>query len=407
MTPEPKRPTGGLDAEIDAALEGVDLQSLSPTDEPNATGGPKKGDSKERLYTGVIEGIAGDDVIVELGPRMQGVVSLREFDEKPELGSKHQFTLRGREDDLWLLSMRDAQAIASWNELSAGSTVKARVTGQNQGGLELKIGSNSAFMPSSQVSLDRDEDIAAYIGQTILAEVLEIDRGRKRVVLSRRKQLERDRDKARSESADKYQPGMVLSGKVTKVEAFGAFVDIGDGLEGMVHVSNISRKRVENPADILKKGQDVKVQILQITEGGRRISLGMKQLEPDPWADVDYKYNIDAVYPGKVIRLMDFGAFVELEPGVEGLLHVSQLGQERVRRIQDVIKQGEEVSVRIQEIDQSAQRISLSRLDSRGAVIGSEDSVDSAVIDEALKSASGGISTNLGSLFKDALNKKK
>ncbi|MFT5049061.1 MAG: ribosomal protein S1 [Chlamydiales bacterium] len=406
MTPEPNGPSGGLDAEIEAALDGVDLQSLTPTDELPASGGPRKGDSKERLYTGIIQGISGDDVIVELGPRMQGVVSLREFDEKPELGSKHQFTLRGREDELWLLSMRDAKAIASWNELSVGSTVKARVTGQNQGGLELKIGSNSAFMPSSQVSLDRNEDIAAYIGQTILAEVLEINRERKRVVLSRRKQLERDRDKARSESADKFQPGMVLNGKVTRVEAFGAFVDIDNGLEGMVHVSNISRKRVENPADLLKKGQEVKVQVLQITEGGRRISLGMKQLEPDPWADVDYKYNIDAVYPGKVMRLMDFGAFIELEPGIEGLLHVSQLGPERVRRIQDHLKLGDEVSVRVQEIDPSAQRISLSKLDSRGAVIGSEDSVDSEVIDEALKKASGGISTNLGSIFKDAFKKK-
>lgn len=399
-TPDPNRPQG-LDAEINAALEGVDLQSLSPTEDA-----PMESGSKDRLYTGVIEGVAGDDVIVDLGPRMQGVVSLREFDEKPEVGAKFKFTLRGREDDLWILSRKDAIEIASWNELAVGSTVKARVSGQNQGGLELKIGSNNAFMPASQVSLEREEDISAYIGQTVLAEVLEIDRGRKRVVLSRRKHLDREREKARAESAGTLQPGMVLSGKVTRIEGFGAFVDIGNGLEGLVHVSNISRKRVENPEDVLKKGEDVRVKVLQITEGGKRIGLGIKQLEPDPWDEVDYKYSVDSVYPGKVVRLMDFGAFVELEAGVEGLLHVSQLGRERVRRVSEAVKVGEELSVRVQSIDRGAQRISLSRLDSRGAVIGSEESVDAHVIDEALRQSSGGISTNLGSLFKDALKKK-
>lgn len=401
MAPDSNPQKGGLDAEINAALDGVDLQSLSPTAET-----PSEASPKDRLYTGIIEGITGDDVIVDLGPRMQGVASLREFDEKPEVGTKHQFTLRGREDDLWILSRRDAIEIASWNELTAGSTVKARVSGQNQGGLELKIGSNNAFMPASQVSLEREEDISTYIGQTVLAEVLEIDRGRKRVVLSRRRHLEREREKARAESAGTLDPGMVIHGKVTRVESFGAFVDIGNGLEGLVHVSNISRKRVENPADLLSKGQDVQVKILQITEGGKRIGLGMKQLEPDPWDEVDYKYSVDGVYPGKVVRLMDFGAFVELEPGIEGLLHISQLGKDRVRRVSEAVKVEEELSVRIQSIDKAAQRISLSRLDSRGAVIGSEESVDAEVIDQALRESSGGISTNLGALFKDALKKK-
>ena len=391
-----------LDKEIEAALEGVNLQSLAPdADEPEAGAG-----GKDRLYTGIIAGVTGDDVIVELGPRMQGVVSVREFDDPPEVGSKHKFTLRGREDELWLLSRREAQAIASWNELGVGSMVKARVSGQNQGGLQLKIGSNDAFMPASQVSLEREEDISTYIGQTLLAEVIEVDRGRKRVVLSRRRHLARERDEARAEHAGRLSPGTILTGKVTRVEGFGAFVDVGNGLEGLVHVSNISRKRVDNPADVLQKGQEVQVKVLQVTEGGKRIGLGMKQLEPNPWDDVEERFSINSVHPGKVTRIADFGAFVEIAPGLEGLLHVSQLGRERVRKVSEVVKLGEEVSVRIQSIDLGQERISLSRLDSRGAVLGSEESVDAALIDEVLDKSSGGISTNLGSLFRQALDKK-
>ena len=340
---------------------------------------------------------------------MQGVVSLREFDEPPEVGSTQRFTLRGREDDLWLLSVRGAIEIAAWQDLQPGSLVKARVSGQNTGGLELKIGKHDAFMPASHVSLDRDDDPSAYIGQTLTCEVLEVDSGRKRVVLSRRKVLGRERDEARRETAGRLHTGMVLTGKVTRIESFGAFVDVGGGLEGLLHVSNISHKRVENPEDVLEKGKEVEVKVLEIKEGGKRIGLGMKQLEPDPWEGITERIPIDSVHNGTVTRLADFGAFVELQPGLEGLLHVSQLGTgERVRRIQDVLKVGQEVSVRVLSIDTSQGRMSLSRLDSRGAILGSEEAVEAHVIDAVLARSSGqGISTNLGDLFKKALGGKK
>ncbi|MCP3917768.1 MAG: S1 RNA-binding domain-containing protein [bacterium] len=402
MTPNPN--DDALDREIDAALQDVDLQGMTAhaEEETRTAGG-------DRLYDGVIEGINGDDVIVDLGPRMQGVVSLREFDEPPEVGSKHKFTLRGREDDLWLLSMRDALAIAQWEELTVDSLVRARVSGQNQGGLELKIGKHDAFMPASQVSLSREDDISSYIGQTLTCQVLEIDRNRKRVVLSRRRILERERMEALSDSAGRLHPGVQLTGKVTRIESFGAFVDVGGGLEGLVHVSNISRKRVDDPNDVLTKGQEVQVQVLEIKEGGKRIGLGMKQLEPDPWDSINERLSVDRQITGSVTRLADFGAFVEVEPGLEGLLHVSQLGRERVRRASDVLKVGEEVTVRIQAIDESARRISLSRLDPRGALLGSDEAVESDVIDEVLDRSrdQAALGTNLGSLFKKALDDKK
>ena len=396
MTSERRRTDPDLQREIDDALEGVDLQTLSER-EPDRHG--------ERLYPGVIAGVHDDDVIVELGPRMQGVCSLREFDEPPEAGSRFEFTLRGREDDLWLLSRRGAVEIATWNELEPGSAVKARVSGVNQGGLQLKIGSHDAFMPASQVSLDREEDLSGWIGQTVTALVLEVDRSRKRVVLSRRRLLERERETARAETAEGLVPGSVVSGKVTRLETFGAFVDIGAGVEGLVHVSNLSRRRVENASDVLQKGQDVRVMVLEVRDGGKRIGLGMKQLEPDPWEDVDRRYGVDTVCTGKVTRLMDFGAFVELEPGLEGLLHVSQLGRDRVRRAADVLSVGEELPVRVIAVERARERLSLSRLDPRGALLGSEEAVDADVIDAVLEQSSTqqALGTNLGSLFKKAL----
>ncbi len=393
-----------LDKEIENALAGVNLQDMDmPQSAPQPSG---KGGA--RLYEGTVVGVSGDDVIVELGPQMQGACALSEYENKPEPGDKHRYVLHGQEDGLWIVSMRAAQEIAAWDDLEVGSLVKARVTGQNQGGLTLKIGNNEAFMPSSQVSTDRDEEISSHIGSTLTAEVLEIDRSRNRVLLSRRRVQEAEQMLAMKEAAGSLVPGSILTGKVTRIEAFGAFVKLPGGIEGLLHVSNISRQRVENVADVLSAGQELQVKVLEIKDGGRRIGLGVKQLEPDPWDDVQEKYREDSVVTGKVTRIADFGAFVELEPGLEGLLHVSQLGRERIKNVGAVLSMGEEVSVRISAIEPGSKRISLSRLDSRGAVIGSEDSVDSSVIDDALaKPSQGSLGTSFGDLFKKAIDSSK
>ena len=262
-------------------------------------------------------------------------------------------------------------------------------------------------MPSSQVALERDADLSSFIGRTLTCEVLEVDRARTRCVLSHRRVEERERLQALQDNLGKLHAGMTLTGKVTRIEPFGAFVDLGGGLEGLIHVSNLSRKRVENPRDVVSEGQDVQVKVLEIKEGGKRIGLGMKQLEPDPWDDVAGRFHVDALVTGRVTRIADFGAFVELEPGIEGLLHVSRLGAERVRRVGDVLKAGDEVSVRVEAIDVPGRRLSLTRLDARGAVIGSDDAVESDVIESALaKPGDEGLKTNLGSLFKKAMDKR-
>jgi small subunit ribosomal protein S1 len=395
MSPDPKN---DLDREIEAALDGINLQAEDMTSSSSGS---------DKLWKGVVEGISGDDVIIELGPRKQGVVSLLEFEQPPKVGDVLRFAVRGREDDLWLLSLTEAREMAAWDDLTVGSLVKARVSGQNQGGLTLKIGKNEAFMPLSQVSIQRDFEASTLMGQTIVCEVVEVDRGRKRCVLSRRRVEEGERLAAMQESVGRLHPGMVVSGKVTRIEGFGAFIDVGGGLEGLCHVSNISRQRVEDVNDVLKVGQEVKVQVLEIKDGGKRLGLGMKQLEPDPWDRVEQRYHTDSQVAGKVTRIMDFGAFVELESGLEGLLHVSQLGRERVRKVSDVVKLGEEITVRIVAIEPGARRISLSRLDSRGAVLGTDEAVDGNLINDVLaKPEEGGLSTSLGALFKKALENK-
>ena len=390
-----------LDREVESALEGVNLQEL---DEEGRTPAQRK---DAGLMRGTVTGTSGDDVIVELGPRMQGVISGQEFDTPPAVGDQFDFSLHGQEDGLWILSRKEAKALAAWDEVTVGARVEARVTGQNKGGLEAKIGPLSAFLPASQAGLSRIEDLSAFIGQTLECAVLEVDSGRKRVLISRRAVLEEQRDDERRESLSSIEVGATVTGKVTKIESFGAFVQVAAGLEGLVHVSNISRKRVDDPSTVLAVGQQVQVRVLSIEEGGRRIGLGMKQLEPDPWDGAEGRHPVGAIVAGKVVSLMDFGAFVELEPGLEGLLHVSQLGTERGRRVQDSVNVGEDLTVRVLSVDPVARRISLSRLDDRGALLGSEDAADGAMIDELIEQSQQPVGTNLGSLFKKALGDEK
>jgi len=349
------------------------------------------------LFRALVVDTNQKDVVLELGPRTQGVVPVEEFSEPPAVGSELKVSVVKREDGLWICSVTAARAISSWEEMEVGSLVKGRVIGINKGGLELKIDGLDGFMPASQIALHHVEDLASYAGQTLVCEVLEIDREKRRIVTSRRAVLEAEARQKREEAAGALMEGSILRGKVARLESYGAFVDIG-GVEGLLHVSNISHQRVEHPEEKLKVGQDIEVQVLKIEEGGRRIGLGMKQLEADPWEVAQDKLREDVVINGVVRRLVDFGAFVELVPGVDGLLHVSQLGAGRVNRASDVLKVGEELSVRIVSFDPVQRRVSLSRLDPRGALLGSEEAAGGEEIDRVLKTEES-IGTNLGSLF--------
>jgi small subunit ribosomal protein S1 len=397
------KPNDSLDAEIEKSLEGINLQDIDLGTDP-APAASKGGDSG--LTSGLIEGISGTDVFVELGPRQQGVISLDEFDEEPKAGERYDFSMHGMEKDgIWRLSRRQARLVEAWGDIREGSQVKATVMALNSGGLECTVGQIGAFMPASHVALGRVEDLSIFVGQSFVCEVIEADMGKKRIVLSRKKALMAERSVERDATMETLSSGDVKVGKVMRLETFGAFVDIG-GIEGLLHISNVSRKRTSDITEVLSVGQQVKVMILEMKDGGKKIGLGMKQLEENPWDSITYRYQIDQVVPGKVTRLADFGAFVEIEDGIDGLLHISQIGAAtRLRNAGEALSMGQEISVRIQDIDPGAERISLSRLDSRGALIGSDESVPTADINAALGGNENAGKTNLGDLFRAAMKK--
>lgn len=396
-------------AQMDAALD--KMQATDPVPEPessrSSSSRSRGGGGDPHLHTGTITTIQGNEVYVELGPRSQGVISIDEFDEPPEIGKEFEFSLVSIQDGLWTLSRREARTLATWRDLEKGRTVKANVIGENSGGLELKIGPVSAFMPASEIAVGRVEEFAPLIGQMMVCEVMEVSRRRKRVVLSRRAVLMRERRESRARTLESIAVGQVLKGKVEKIESFGAFVDLNGGVTGLLHVSNIAHKRIEDPSTVLTVGQDVEVQVLEIKEGGKRIGLGMKQLAADPWDGVEKSFRVGTLTKGKVVRVTDFGAFVELEGGVEGLLHLSQLSPDRINRVEDVVSVGMEVTVRVQAVDRAKKRISLSRLTERGNLIGSEEDLGSEDLDRYLeKGSSGGSGTNLGDVLRAAMEKR-
>ncbi len=388
-----------LKREIEAALEGVNLQDID-VDE----GRKDAKERRENLVKGTVVGVTPPDVILEIGPRSQGVCPLTEFDEEPAIGSVHDFTVIGQSEGLSVLSMKGALEVRSWLELEVGSHAKCRVTGVNSGGLEVRVGTHRGFIPSSQVGISRVEDLTSLLNQTLLCEVLELDRGRERIVLSRRSVLMLEADSARTEAVGALAPGAQIHGRVTRIESFGAFCEIAPGVEGLLHVSNFSHTRVEDLAEHLKVGEDLQLMVLDITEGGKRIGLGKKQLEPDPWEGVGSRYGEEGVVPGKVTRVVEFGAFVELEPGVEGLVHVSCLEVGRTSNASKAVQAGEEISVRVVEVDESGKRLSLSRLDASGALLGSDEAADVDAVRETLAEGSEAPQgLDLGALLKRAM----
>lgn len=419
MTNEEKIDEKALRAELDAAMEKMEVpaEPVAPDAEAERPakgkgggggggGGSRGGDP--HLHKGTVASINDKEVMVELGPRTQGVISIDEFETPPEVGQEFEFSLVSIQEGLWTLSRKEARTLATWQELEKGKTVKATVIGENSGGLEMKVGPVSAFMPASEVDTHRVEDFAPYIGQTFVCEVIEVVKKRKRVVVSRKAVLFRERRESRERTLETIGAGQVVKGKVEKLESFGAFVDIGGGLSGLLHVSNISHKRVEDPASVLEVGQEIEVQVLEIKNGGKRIGLGMKQLLADPWDDIRDKFRNGQIVQGKVVRTAEFGAFVEIAEAVEGLLHKSQLAAERVNRVEDVVKAGDSVTVRVQAVDPEQRRISLSCLTDRGTMIGSEDDVGAEEVNKYMKQGRNEASgQNLGNILRAAMEQSQ
>jgi len=348
-----------LESEFLAAVGDIEIDDLISADKALADQTVLEPESK---HTGRVVAVRRDDVFIELGGREQGVVPLRQFPQPPELGALFEVrvTRFNPEEGIYELALpHSAAEIGDWSQVEEGLVVEARVTGHNTGGLECEVSHLRGFIPVSQIALYRVEDLAQFVGEKFTCVITEANPERRNLVLSRRALLEREQEEAREQLWESLEPGQVREGVVRKLMDFGAFVDLG-GVDGLVHVSQLGWGRVHHPSEVLQEGQRIQVRIQKLDPESKRISLSYRDMLQNPWDGVQYKYPVHSTVRGKVTKLMEFGAFVELEPGVEGLVHISELSHKRVWRVSDVVKEGDEVDVAVLSIDREAERISLS-----------------------------------------------
>jgi small subunit ribosomal protein S1 len=307
--------------------------------------------------------VHGADVFLELpGGRSEGLLPLLQFPEgPPALGTEVEVNIEGydRANGLLILTRRGAAVHADWSSVAEGMVVEARITGTNKGGLEVDVNGIRGFMPISQIDLYRVEQPEQFINQRLRCVVSDVNPAERNLVVSRRALLEREREENREKLWQELAEGQVRTGIVRSVKDFGAFVDLG-GADGLLHVSEMSWTRVQDATKVVEPGQSIKVVVLKIDHEKRKLSLGLKQLQESPWDNIGEKYHVGTAVSGKVTRLMEFGAFVELEPGVEGLIHISELSPNRVRRVKDIVQPEQVVQVMVLSVDPAQRRISLS-----------------------------------------------
>ena len=351
-----------LEKEVEAALGGGSLEAL--IEQSAATdGGEQEIPAGTKVQAKVVK-IHREDIFVELGGRNQGILPLKQYEgkEAPAEGAVVDVTVSqfNAEQGLYEVSLPTAAVeVGNWDEVAEGQVVEVKVTGTNKGGLQCEVANIRGFIPLGQISVVRIENPEEFVGQKLQCVVMEAKKSRKNLVLSHRAVMERERKEKREQLLAELAPGQVFDGVVRSLQDFGAFVDLG-GVDGLIHVSQLSWERVAHPKDVLSIGQTVKVRVEKVNKESGKISLAYRDLGANPWEDVTTKYPNGTKVKGTVSKLMQFGAFVKLEPGVEGLIHISELGHGRVNRTSDVLSEGQEVEVKVLSVDPDAQRIGLS-----------------------------------------------
>jgi small subunit ribosomal protein S1 len=347
-----------LEAEVEAALGGVSLDAIVAGDLKTDASRLENG-SRHRAQ---VVDLHGDDVFFSLGGKNQGMTSVRNFTEPPSVGDMVDVMVTGysSEDNLYLLSVPGGAVVSGdWSDISEGSLVSARITGANTGGLECQVSSIRGFIPVSQISMYRVENTGEYVGQTLICVVTEANERRGNLVLSRRAVLEREKEASKQALLAELQPGQMREGTIRKIHDFGAFVDLG-GVDGLIHVSQLAWERVKHPSEVVQEGQKVRVRVEKIDENTGKISLSLKNPEEHPWTNIEQRFPVGSTVKGPVSRIAQFGAFVRLAPGVEGLIHISELAHHKVFKVENVVKEGEEVECKVLDVDPEAQRMGLS-----------------------------------------------
>jgi small subunit ribosomal protein S1 len=342
---------------------GADVEQWLPPEEQNF--------EVNKIIKGRVVNIVGDDVVVDVGYKSEGIIALQEWfdegDEKihpPRIGEEIQVLLDAVEDEggAIVLSYRKAKRQKEWEDVIAkhkeGDVVSGLVARKIKGGLLVNIGVN-VFLPASQVDIRRPPDIGDYINKTIECKILKIDEARRNIVVSRRKLLEDQREEMKKKLLGEIEVGQIRKGVVKNIAEFGAFVDLG-GIDGLLHITDMSWGRVNNPHEVVHIDQQLEVYILQVDKDKEKIALSLKHKTPSPWANVAEKYPIGSRHTGEVVNVMSYGAFVKLEPGIEGLVHISEMSwTKRINHPSELVAIGDQIEVQVLNINKEKQEISL------------------------------------------------
>jgi len=345
------------------AETGSDVESWLPQEEQEF--------EVNKIVKGRVLHVLGDDVVVDVGYKSEGVIQLEEWRDEgldkivpPKPGEEIQVLLESVEDESGaiVLSYRKAKRQKEWEHIiekhKEGDVVSGMVTRKIKGGLLVNIGVN-VFLPASQVDIRRPPDIGDYIGKTIECKILKIDEARRNIVVSRRKLIEDQREEMKKKLLAEIEPQQIRKGIVKNIADFGAFVDLG-GIDGLLHITDMSWGRVSNPHEIVHIDQPLEVYIISVDKEKEKIALGLKQKSPSPWANVEARYPISTRHTGEVVNVMSYGAFVKLEPGIEGLVHISEMSwTKRINHPSELVSIGDQIEVQVLNINKEKQEISL------------------------------------------------
>lgn len=351
-----------LDAQMSALLGNENPDQLMGTlaaPQPSVLG-------ENQILKARVVNIVGREAVVDVGLKSEGIIGLDEWPDdvvvKP--GDEVEVLLEEIEPDtgLVILSKRKADRILSWRRIvethKENDNVSGKVLRKIKGGLLVDIGV-PVFLPASQVDIRRPADVGEYIGQTIAAKILKIDTDRRNIVISRRKLVEEERAKAKAALMSEIEVGQIRKGTVKNIADFGAFVDLG-GIDGLLHVTDMSWDRVEHPSQMLKIDQEIEVKVLSIDRDREKIALGLKQKQENPWESVAERFPVGTRVRGEVVNIMNYGAFVKLEPGIEGLVHISEMSwTRRINHPSEVVNPGDQVEVVVLDVNKDKQEISL------------------------------------------------
>lgn len=324
------------------------------------------------ILKGKVVKIDKDEVLIDIGYKSEGVIPVSELSIRSTVRPEEVLSIeeiidimvlqKEDQDGRLILSKKRAEIEKSFDRVEEihrnGETVEGEVIECVKGGLILDIGLRG-FLPASLIDIRKTRDLDSYIGEKCLCKIIEVDRNRNNVVLSRKAIIEDERKEQRKNALDNIEIGQVKKGVITSIADFGSFVDV-DGIDGLIHISELSWNHVKHPSEVVKVGDELSVEILDIDREKQRLSLGLKQTQKDPWLEKIKKYKAKDVVTGKVTRIVKFGLFVQIEPGMEGLVHITELSVDPVKRPSDIAKIGDELNVRIIDIDYDKRRMAFS-----------------------------------------------